>query len=117
MKSFKFIFAFVVMLALVDTSFAQLKVVTTFSVIEDLVKNIGPSHLEITNLVPPGEDPHLFEPKPKDIEKVRSADIIFANGFMFEPWLNKLISSSKTKAKVSIVTNINIHTISHRINN
>jgi zinc/manganese transport system substrate-binding protein len=88
-----------------QSSMAKFKVVTTFSVIEDLTKSIGTSNIEVTNLVAAGEDPHLFEPKPSDIEKIKSADLIFANGLMFEPWLNKLVSSSNTKAKVSIVSN------------
>jgi zinc/manganese transport system substrate-binding protein len=87
-----------------EAAIAKLKVVTTFSVIEDLVRTIGTDSVEVTNLVPAGEDPHLFEPKPADLEKVKAADLIFANGLMFEPWLNKLVSSSKTKAKVSIVS-------------
>jgi zinc/manganese transport system substrate-binding protein len=87
-----------------QSALAKIKVVTTFSVIEDLVKNIGTHNIEITNLVPAGEDPHLFEPKPGDIEKIKAADLVFANGLMFEPWLNKLVTASKTKAKLSIVS-------------
>lgn len=104
MTSFKKISIALVMVLLSQSALAKIKVVTTFSVIEDLVRNIGPQNIEITNLVPAGEDPHLFEPKPSDIEKMKTANIIFANGLMFEPWLNKLITASKTKAKVSIVS-------------
>lgn len=85
-------------------SHASLKVVTTFSVIEDLVKNVASDKVEIFNLVPAGEDPHLFEPTPTDIEKVKQADIVFTNGLMFEPWVYKLVRISKTKAKVVVLT-------------
>jgi zinc/manganese transport system substrate-binding protein len=104
MKAKQLVAALVMLFLNAEIASAKLKVVTTFSVIEDLTRTIGTNNIEITNLVPAGEDPHLFEPKPSDIEKLKSADLIFANGLMFEPWLNKLVSSSKTKAKVSIIS-------------
>lgn len=104
MKALKQISIALVVILIGQSALAKIKVVTTFSVIEDLIRNIGTQNIEISNLVPAGEDPHLFEPRPSDIEKIKAADLIFANGLMFEPWLNKLISASKTKAKVSIVS-------------
>lgn len=79
-------------------------VVTTFSVIENLATQIGSDHIQVDNLVGAGIDPHTFEPNVKDIEKVKRADLIFANGVHFEPWLDKLIQISKTKAKVIYIS-------------
>ncbi|NJM09844.1 MAG: zinc ABC transporter solute-binding protein [Bdellovibrionaceae bacterium] len=86
----------IVLLALfVQTSaFAKDKVVTTFSVLEDIVLHLSDDEIEVVNLVPGGTDPHLFEPGPRELNKVREAKILFANGLHFEPWLDHLVKAS-----------------------
>jgi zinc/manganese transport system substrate-binding protein len=83
---------------------APIQVVVTFSTLENLVQEIGGNQVNVKSLVRAGDDPHFFEPKSSDIQALRSANIIFANGLGFEPWLDKLIRTSKTTAKVSIVS-------------
>lgn len=81
-----------------------LKVVVSFSVLQDLVQQIGDDQVEVRSLVPVGEDPHHFEPQPRDIEMVRKAELIFINGLGFETWFSRLIKSSKTSAKVIVAS-------------
>ncbi|WP_068672892.1 metal ABC transporter substrate-binding protein [Oceanobacillus sp. Castelsardo] len=61
-----------------------LKVVTSFTLLEDIVHQIGGEHVEIHNLVPIGTDPHEYEPLPEDIKKATDADILFYNGLNLE---------------------------------
>ncbi|MGQ9630449.1 MAG: metal ABC transporter substrate-binding protein [bacterium] len=78
----------------------RLKVVATTSIVADVVKNVGGDKIELSTLLPIGVDPHSFEPSPKDLRAVADADVIFANGFGLEEFLDKLIRNSGSKAPV-----------------
>lgn len=81
-----------------------IKVVSTFSIIDDLVKNAGYGNVERHVLVGRNGDAHTFEPTPKDAIILKEADIIFEIGLGFEPWLDDLYVSSKSKAKRIILS-------------
>jgi zinc/manganese transport system substrate-binding protein len=87
-----------------STATKPLRVVVSFSVLKDLVELIGQDQVAVQSLVAVGEDPHHFEPQPRDIEMVRAADLIFINGLGFEPWFSRLSKSSKASAKVIVVS-------------
>ncbi|GEM_PF-2243047 len=78
-------------------------IVTTFSPLQDIVKIISDSNFEILTLIPAGQDPHLFEPKPEILLQIKNAEIIIANGFEFEPWLNRLTKALNSEQKIKIV--------------
>jgi zinc transport system substrate-binding protein len=64
----------------------KLKVVTTLFPLYDFVRNVGGNKVDVVLLLPPGVEPHSFEPKPNDIVSVNKADVfIYTNKFM-EPW-------------------------------
>ncbi|MBW8350612.1 zinc ABC transporter substrate-binding protein [Bacillus sp. IITD106] len=75
----------------------KLKVVTSFTIIEDIAREIGGDDVEIHNLVPTGTDPHEYEPLPEDIKKATDADILFYNGLNLEGgksgWFFKMIDT------------------------
>ena len=75
----------------------KLKVVSSFTIISDIVRQIGKEHVEVHNLVPTGTDPHVYEPKPEDTKAAADADILFYNGLNLEGgdhgWFAKLINS------------------------
>lgn len=81
-----------------------LKVVASFSILGDLVRNVGGDSVNVTTLVGPGGDSHVYSPTPADAKKVADARLIFVNGLGFEGWLPRLIQSSGSKAKVVTVT-------------
>lgn len=82
-------------LALVSVSAmaAPLKVASLNTVLTDIAENVGGNRVEITTIVQPGVDPHMYEPTPGDIRKISNARIVLASGLGFEGYLDNLKSS------------------------
>ena len=80
------------------------RVVVTYSLLGDLVENVGGGSVEMTTLVGPNGDAHTFEPAPSDNAELAEADLVFQNGLGFEPWLGELYQSSGSEAKRVVVT-------------
>ncbi len=80
----------------------KIKVITTLFPLYDFAKNIGQDKAEVTLLLPPGVEPHSFEPKPSDIAKINEADIFVYTGEFMEPWAHDIIAGVKDD-KVKIV--------------
>jgi zinc/manganese transport system substrate-binding protein len=80
------------------------KVVATFSVLGDLVRNVAGDQVEVITLVGPDGDTHTFEPTPQDGVSLAKADLLFENGAGLEPWLDGLYKSSQSKARRAVVS-------------
>jgi len=80
-----------------DNTDGALQVVTSFTILQDMVEQIGGDLVETHNLVPVGTDPHEYEPLPEDIKKATDADALFYNGLNLEGgdsgWFAKLVDS------------------------
>jgi zinc/manganese transport system substrate-binding protein len=72
----------------------QSKIVTSFSILEDLVLELGGDRVSVTNLVPRNSDAHIYSPKPSDAVAISNADLIIFNGLGFEGWIFRLIKDS-----------------------
>ena len=72
----------------------RLRILATTSIVADVVAAIGGSRAEVTALVPPGVDPHAFEPTPQDVRAVADAQVIFENGLGLEAFLGDLVKSA-----------------------
>jgi zinc/manganese transport system substrate-binding protein len=79
-------------------------VVATFSILGDLVKNVGGDRVEVSTLVGPNGDVHVYLPTPGDARKLAAAKVVFVNGLGLEGWLTRLISASGTKASIVIAS-------------
>jgi zinc/manganese transport system substrate-binding protein len=82
----------------------RLKVVASFSILADLVKNVGGERVEVTSLVGPNGNAHVYAPSPADAKKVADARIVFVNGLGFEGWLDRLVKASATTAPIIVAS-------------
>jgi len=69
----------------------QLNVVTTTGMIADIAKNVGGDHVQVTSLMGPGIDPHLYKASAGDVNRLFEADIIFYNGLHLEASMGKVL--------------------------
>ena len=72
----------------------KLNVVTSFSILEDITKQIGGDRVEVKSLIGRNGDTHSFEPKPSDARMLKKADLVIVNGLGFEGWMPRLVQSS-----------------------
>jgi zinc/manganese transport system substrate-binding protein len=72
----------------------RVQVVTSFSILADMVENVGGEHVEVTSLVGADGDAHVYSPSPGDARSLANADLVVFNGLLFEGWMERLISAS-----------------------
>ena len=77
-----------------------LKVVASFSILGDFVRNIGGDRVEVTTLVGADGDVHVYTPTPADARKVADANLLVVNGFGLEGWLPRLLQAAGSKAAI-----------------
>jgi zinc/manganese transport system substrate-binding protein len=82
----------------------KLKAVASFSILADLMKQVGGDHVAVTAIVGPDGDAHVFQPSPQDAKAVADANIVVINGLGLEGWMARLIQSSGTKAPVVVAS-------------
>ena len=80
----------------------KLNIVTTTTMITDLVKNIGGDHINLQGLMGSGVDPHLYKASEGDVTKLSNADIIFYNGLHLEGKLVEVFEKMKNKKTIAI---------------
>ncbi|MDB4238858.1 zinc ABC transporter substrate-binding protein [Alphaproteobacteria bacterium] len=95
---------FLILIVSITTASAKIKVIATFSILGDMVQNIGGDNIELTTLVGPNGDGHVYEPTPADAKSIATGDIVFVNGLGFEGWIDRLVKASGYKGKVIIAT-------------
>ena len=79
-------------------------VIATFSILGDMVKRIGGPHIELTTLVGPNGDTHVYQPTPADARGVSKAKLLFVNGLEFEGWIDRLVKASGFKGTRVVAT-------------
>ena len=101
-------FAVLATLAVATTSRSwaadKLKVVTTFTILGDMVRNVGREHVVLTTLVGPDADAHVYEPTPADARALAQADLVIVNGLGFEGWIDRLVKASGYKGLVVVAS-------------
>ena len=82
----------------------RLNVVASFSILGDLVRNVGGSSVDVTTLVSPDGDAHVYVPTPADAKRIAGAKLVFVNGLGLEGWLPRLVQSAGNKAVIVTAT-------------
>jgi len=78
----------------------KISVVTTLFPMYDFAKIIGGDKVEVSLLLPPGVEPHSFEPTPSDVVKINGSDLFVYTGEFMEPWAHDIIDSADKKVIV-----------------
>lgn len=81
-----------------------LRAVATFSILADLVRQVGGAQVSVTSLVGPNADAHSYNPAPADSRTLAQAQIIVVNGLGFEGWIDRLVRASGTRAPVVVAS-------------
>ena len=79
---------------------APIEVVASFSILGDMVKQVGGDRVAVTTIVGPNADTHVYEPKPQDAAALGQAQAFFVNGLGFEGWLDRLVDATGFEGKV-----------------
>lgn len=82
----------------------KIKTVASFSILADMVRNVGGDRVEVTELVGPDGDAHNFNPTPADARQLATADVFFVNGLGFEGWITRLETSSGFKGATVVAS-------------
>ena len=88
----------------VSAAEAKLRAVATFSILADLVAQVGGEHVAVTSLVQPNADAHGYAPAPSDARTLADARLVVVNGLGLEGWIDRLIKASGTKAPVIVAS-------------
>lgn len=82
----------------------RIKVVATFSILADFVRNVGGERTDVAALVGPNSDAHVYAPTPNDARRLAAARLVFVNGLGFEGWMDRLVKASAAKATIVVST-------------
>jgi zinc/manganese transport system substrate-binding protein len=82
----------------------RLNVVASFSILGDLARNVGGDRVNVTTLVGPGGDVHVYTPAPADARKIAHARLLVINGLGLEGWLPRLLQASGSTAPIITAT-------------
>ena len=82
----------------------KVKAVASFSILGDMVREVGGDRVEVTTLVGPDGDAHVYEPTPADARNLAASNILFVNGLGFEGWMDRLEKSSGFKGPVVVAS-------------
>ena len=82
----------------------KIRIVTTIGMVTDIVKNVGGERVEVTGLMGPGVDPHLYKASAGDVQRLTSAQLIFYNGLHLESKMGDILAKMSGDTKTIAVT-------------
>jgi zinc/manganese transport system substrate-binding protein len=103
-----------VLVGTIKNGYAQthtpIQVVTSFSILEDLVTKLGGGRVQVINLVGRNSDAHTYQPKPSDAIAIAKADLVVVNGLGFEGWITRLMDNSGYQ-NARLIASENVHVL------
>ena len=95
------------------TTLAQptaLEVTTSFSILGDLVRQVGGDKVNVRTLVGADEDAHAFQPRPSDARAIGASALVVVNGLGFDDWMTRLARSGGFKGQI-VVASAGVNTL------
>jgi zinc/manganese transport system substrate-binding protein len=83
---------------------AEIEIVTSFSILGDLVRQIGGERVNVYPLIGPGQDAHAYELRPSDARRIKRAGLVVQNGLGFDDWLPRLAHASGYRGKLVVAS-------------
>lgn len=83
---------------------SALPVIASFSILADMVRQVGGDRVRVTTLVGPNGDAHVYQPTPTDARAVAAATVVFVNGLGFEGWIERLVKAAGFKGPVVVTS-------------
>lgn len=80
------------------------RIVASFSILADMLREIAPPDFDIGTLVGPDADAHVFEPRPADARRLAQAALVVVNGLGFEGWIERLVRASGYRGPVVVAS-------------
>lgn len=80
------------------------RIVASFSILADIASQVAPPGAEVTALVGPDADAHVFEPRPTDGKRLAQTDLVVINGLGFEGWIDRLVKASGYRGPVAVLS-------------
>lgn len=87
-----------------QTATPPVQAVASFSILGDLVRQVGGERVAVDVLVGPGSDAHVFQPTPSQARRVGQAQIVFSNGLGFEGWMSRLLNTASYQGRHVVVS-------------
>lgn len=104
----------IILVLLSSTAYAKPKVVTSFTILQDLTKEIAKDKIDLINIVDENSEPHSYQPSPSDVKNITEADLLIINGLEFEGWIGKF---QKIRKKLTAIATRNIKPLEFHSNN
>lgn len=92
------------LLAGLPVSARAIDVIASFSILADLVAQVGGEQVAVSSLVGREQDGHVFQPRPSELARLRNADLVVVNGLGFEGWMTRLLQSAGYRGPVVVAT-------------
>lgn len=80
------------------------RVVASFSILADMARELAPAGVEVSALVGPDSDAHVYEPSPADGRRLAQADLVLINGLGFEGWIERMVKVSGYRGPVAVAS-------------
>lgn len=84
----------------------KLRILTTYSIVYDLVSQVTGDRAHVESLLAVGMDPHTYEPRPTDLQKVEEADVVFYHGLNLEMWFQRFMETAADKPVYAVTEGI-----------
>ena len=80
------------------------RVIASFSILADIAQELAPASVQVSALVGPDSDAHVYQPSPADGKRLAQADLVLVNGLGFEGWIERMVKVSGYRGTVAVAT-------------